>query len=346
MKKLALVTVFTSAACVNTIFFSPLAVSQENMHSDRPQILASLDSAIDAGNTFHKHAEDDHHSRHAVELKSEQAQLDALNKVIPLSDPTMAKVLVTLHPLALIAASVVSLDQLEVLMPPGASPHDFALRPSDIDRIQEADVVFWVGPQAEPYLAGFAQRWPEKRWITLSDFANADQPQDDHYWLSAQIAIKAQQMLAKTLGKDSAFFAADVKDALTYSHVALAPVKNVGFFVYHRAYDHWVYEQGLNQQGYFTMSSERKTGMRTLTEMRAQLLAGNIACVFVGKGVDLGLVEKLTEGANVRQQVLDPLANGISISEHAYGDYLRKLADDALKCLKTPSVSTGTQPTL
>ncbi len=40
----------------------------------------------------------------------------------------------------------------ELLLPVAASPHDFALRPSDARRLQEADVVFWVGPALTPWL--------------------------------------------------------------------------------------------------------------------------------------------------------------------------------------------------
>ncbi|MGV8577623.1 zinc ABC transporter substrate-binding protein ZnuA, partial [Pseudomonas aeruginosa] len=40
----------------------------------------------------------------------------------------------------------------EVLLPDGASPHDFALRPSDIQRLRSADLVLWVGPDMEAFL--------------------------------------------------------------------------------------------------------------------------------------------------------------------------------------------------
>lgn len=39
-----------------------------------------------------------------------------------------------------------------LLVPPGASPHGYALRPSEARALQEADVVFWVGEDLEPWL--------------------------------------------------------------------------------------------------------------------------------------------------------------------------------------------------
>ncbi len=40
----------------------------------------------------------------------------------------------------------------DVLLPPGASPHDFALRPSDAARLSTADLVIWVGHGLTPWL--------------------------------------------------------------------------------------------------------------------------------------------------------------------------------------------------
>jgi zinc transport system substrate-binding protein len=42
----------------------------------------------------------------------------------------------------------------ELLMPPGASPHGHAMRPSEAARLEDADVVFWVGPALTPWLDG------------------------------------------------------------------------------------------------------------------------------------------------------------------------------------------------
>jgi zinc transport system substrate-binding protein len=40
----------------------------------------------------------------------------------------------------------------ELLVPGGASPHGFSLRPSDAAALQDADIVFWIGPQLETFL--------------------------------------------------------------------------------------------------------------------------------------------------------------------------------------------------
>lgn len=63
------------------------------------------------------------------------------------------EVLTSIKPLQLIAAAVQEgVGTPEVLLPPGASPHHFTLRPSDIRRVREADLLYWIGPDLETFL--------------------------------------------------------------------------------------------------------------------------------------------------------------------------------------------------
>lgn len=56
------------------------------------------------------------------------------------------------------------------LVPAGASPHSFALRPSDARALSRADLVVWVGPALEPALSKtIAQLAGGARVITLDD---------------------------------------------------------------------------------------------------------------------------------------------------------------------------------
>ncbi|MCR3958445.1 zinc ABC transporter substrate-binding protein ZnuA [Aeromonas veronii] len=64
------------------------------------------------------------------------------------------EVLTTIKPLGFIAAAITDgVSEPKVLLPTGASPHDFSLRPSDIRNINSADLVVWVGPELEGFMA-------------------------------------------------------------------------------------------------------------------------------------------------------------------------------------------------
>lgn len=40
----------------------------------------------------------------------------------------------------------------DLIVAPGASPHEYSLRPSEASALQEADLVFWIGPDLTPWL--------------------------------------------------------------------------------------------------------------------------------------------------------------------------------------------------
>ncbi|MCC4265436.1 zinc ABC transporter substrate-binding protein ZnuA [Oceanimonas baumannii] len=63
------------------------------------------------------------------------------------------EVLATVKPLQLIANAITQGGKpAGLLLPPGTSPHDYALKPSDLRRIKNADLVVWTGPELERFL--------------------------------------------------------------------------------------------------------------------------------------------------------------------------------------------------
>jgi zinc transport system substrate-binding protein len=52
----------------------------------------------------------------------------------------------------LVLGVTVGVSEPALLVPGGASPHDHALRPSDMRNLQQARVVIWVGPELENFL--------------------------------------------------------------------------------------------------------------------------------------------------------------------------------------------------
>ncbi len=53
---------------------------------------------------------------------------------------------------SLVAALVDSIHRTDVLLPASASPHGYAMRPSEARLLQNADLVVWVGPDLETFL--------------------------------------------------------------------------------------------------------------------------------------------------------------------------------------------------
>ncbi len=64
--------------------------------------------------------------------------------------PTVMTDIAPIH--SLTAQVMGDLGTPDLLLPPGADPHDFALRPSDADRLGDAALVIWVGHGLTPWL--------------------------------------------------------------------------------------------------------------------------------------------------------------------------------------------------
>ncbi len=88
------------------------------------------------------------------------AALLALSSVLvtPFGSAAKAKsalrVAATVAPVhALVAMVTEGVVEPALIVRPGASPHDYALKPSEARALDDADVVFWVGEGLEPWMA-------------------------------------------------------------------------------------------------------------------------------------------------------------------------------------------------
>lgn len=96
---------------------------------------------------------------------------------------------------SLVARVMEGVGSPELLLPPTASPHDFALRPSDARKLNSADAVIWVGEALTPFLEDpihdlatgaetlellETEGWEKREYGDHDDHANDDHDHDDH----------------------------------------------------------------------------------------------------------------------------------------------------------------------
>lgn len=105
-----------------------------------------------------------------------------------ISAQAQVQILTSIKPLQLIAAAIQEgQGKPQVLLPPGASPHYFVLRPSDAKRLDTADLFYWIGPDLENFLPRLLQQrsQPSLAVQSLTDlhlqyFADNHQHEDEH----------------------------------------------------------------------------------------------------------------------------------------------------------------------
>lgn len=98
-----------------------------------------------------------------------------------------ANVLTTIKPLGFISAAITDgVTETTVLLPTSASPHDYSLKPSDVEKLQSAELIVWIGDEMESFLEKSIDKLPKEKVLTLEDVKSIKQlvesakREDDH----------------------------------------------------------------------------------------------------------------------------------------------------------------------
>lgn len=128
-----------------------------------------------------------------------KALLPLALSLLLISPARAVEIVTTIKPLQLIADAITDgAANSELLLPPGTSPHDYALKPSDLRRVNNADLVIWVGPELEGFLAPLLESHPGSLALMARIEAephNHQEPADahDHDHDNGKIVIAHQE---------------------------------------------------------------------------------------------------------------------------------------------------------
>lgn len=280
------------------------------------------------------------------------------------------KVLTSIKPLQLIAAAVQDGVAIpEVLLPPGASPHNYALRPSDVRKVQSVDLVYWIGPDMEGFLPRVlngrtlpsvaVQDLPGMKLRRFAEDSHshaeeADEHDHDHrpgsldahLWLSPVnarvIATKMAADLSAADPANAARYQSNLKafderlDALDLRlKKRLADVEGKPYFVFHEAFDYFEDAYGLKHTGVFSVAAEVQPGAQHVAAMRARLQEVGKTCVFSEPPLRPRLAETLVAGLPVKLAELDALGGYTPATAQGYEQVLEKLGNDLAGCLES-----------
>ncbi|WP_150643486.1 zinc ABC transporter substrate-binding protein ZnuA [Pseudomonas fluorescens] len=285
------------------------------------------------------------------------------------------KVLTSIKPLQLIAAAVQDgVGVPEVLLPPGATPHNYALRPSDVRRVQSVDLLYWIGPDMEGFLprvlkgrslptvavqdlpglklrhfgedsSSHAEDAHEAEHADEHDHDHRPGSLDAHLWLSPLNArVIAAKMAADLSVADPANSdryqrnrkAFDERlDALdTRLKARLAGIQGKPYFVFHEAFDYFEGAYGLKHAGVFSVATEVQPGAQHVAAMRQRLQEVGKTCVFSEPPLRPRLAETLATGLPVKLAELDALGGYTPATAQGYEQLLEKLGNDLAGCLE------------
>lgn len=291
-------------------------------------------------------------------------RLAALLCLMPLPALAAPPLVVTdIPPVHALTAQVMgALGSPVLLLAPGADEHDFQLRPSQMRDIAGAGLIVWIGPELTPWLdrasAGATAtslrllKAPGTTQRAFADAHGADEDHDEdhsgidpHAWLNPRNAALWLPLIAAELSRldpaNAATYAANASAAAAEvaaldAEIAaiLAPAAALPFASQHDAYGHFIDRYGLTFAGAIADGEAADPGAAHLSDLRARLEAGEVACLFPEVQHDPAMALQLAEGTPARLGgALDPVGSALEPGPGAYAELLRAIAGTLAACL-------------
>ncbi|MEN8177706.1 MAG: zinc ABC transporter substrate-binding protein [Pseudomonadota bacterium] len=290
----------------------------------------------------------------------------------PFAQADTPKVVVSIKPIhSLVSGVMLGLDKPELLIPASQSPHSFSLRPSDVRKLQTANMIIWVGEDFETPLTHILessskhtrvielmnqpgiQHLPVRKggvWDKSSHpAAEAESHRhhhdhDPHIWLSINnarfIVNISRDLLAEIDPEHKTKYQKNAQRMLTRLdelddelHETLSSIREIPYMVFHDAYQFFEQQYDLNTVGSIVISPERQPGARRIHQVHRKLQRLEARCIFSEPQFQPKLLMTLTEGTQVKTGILDPVGAYLPAGPDAYFLLMRNLVDNLVECL-------------
>ncbi len=267
---------------------------------------------------------------------------------------------------SLVAQVMGDLGVPSVIVRPGASPHGYAMRPSEAGNLQKADAIFWIGPTLTPWLENAigslapdasatplleAKETHVLAFRTGTEFGPHDheghdhEGQDPHAWLDPRNAQVWLNVISQRLG------ALDPENAHVYRanaeagraaiaaletelETTLAPVRDVPFVVFHDAFHYFEDRFKLAAVGAIALSDASDPGPARVADVRQILQNSGARCVLSEPAFNPSLVQTVIEGSGARTALVDPMGGDIAPGAAFYPALLRNISATLVECLE------------
>lgn len=272
-----------------------------------------------------------------------------------------AKILVSIKPLGFIVFSITDdIVPLDILLPYGESEHNYFLKPSDLRKIRDTDLLIWIGPEIESFLIKPSSILSKKNNLIISEIPevknliinsisknNSQSIKNMHLWLSPKIAniiaLSIYKKLSILIPEKKELFLKNLKifekelnilDKKIYSRFKL--IKTKKYIVLHDAFIYFEKYYGLNNPVFFITSNPViAPGIKIIYKMQQEIIKNNVSCIFLEPQYKYNFLDNILKQYQIKKGMLDPLGNNIILKKNSYITFLLQLSDQYVKCLKS-----------
>ncbi|MEQ6885201.1 metal ABC transporter substrate-binding protein [Salicola sp. Rm-C-2C1-2] len=263
----------------------------------------------------------------------------------------------SIHPLALIVKEVAG-DEADVqsLVPADVSPHHYSMRPSERRLLAEADRIYWLSPELEPFLQGIMS----DQALSQKALALAEAPEsstagngheahhhgtgmDPHIWLAPDraqaMAKRVRESLAgvkdldqEQIARNHNQFRQRLADTESDIEKRLAPLARISLFTYHDAFHYFADHFGLTIAATLTNNPERSPSARHIADLQQALEEARFPCIMTESQLGGNWWRGLDLPQSLNVSRWDPLGGEIRIKVGGYTAFLESLTDAVSRC--------------
>ena len=262
----------------------------------------------------------------------------------------------TIRPLQLIAETIVQEHgSVTAIIAGNRSPHHYTMSPADRVALAEADMLIWIGPTLETYLADFFRRAKaSSKVLTVSEDEGLARHDivagqlDSHLWLNSDNAVLIAELITREVseldpahgasyGRNLDQFRVDINNLNREIEEAVSASPRAGYAVYHDAYQYFEQQFGLQHQFAILEDPEVQPGIRQIVDVRRRFQEEQPACLLLEPDSNPDLVATALGGHELTTVTVDLLGNKISSSragiQSGYIELMKNVAADFLSCL-------------
>ena len=280
----------------------------------------------------------------------------------------------SIRPIAMLLSAVTGDEtSVNILLPGNMSPHDYRLKFSDIKLIKESELFFWIGPNLESGISKAVKTHGTTNIIKLMDIDDLSWPKtttelshshtdhnhghdneyesyegvkdnrDPHIWLNPKNAVAIVATINELLAKkypekkeifeiNTNNFEASLKSLNIVIRERLEEIKHKGFLVAHDGYRHFVDFYDLNQLGVVDLTDDISSSAKHKGNLNK--LIDKTSCIFTDPQHTSKAANQLAKKFDIKSRELDLLGHNVPLGKKSYIDFLSKLSETVVECLK------------
>lgn len=257
---------------------------------------------------------------------------------LPAIPNTKQTILTSIYPVYVIAKNVSGdVFKVENLLPPGENPHEYQLKPEDVKKIQNTDLIILNGLGIDDWLVETISRVNSGKnktirlittnlpLIYISNYASSKSGTipDPHFWLDPTLMMQAASNLSGLLIKLSPQNKMQIEQNLKSFcerllnldkkiKDELSAVKNKSVIFQHNGYAYFARRYGLEIVGYVEEVPGAPSSPQYLSRLIKNARKFKTAAVFGEPCGSNELVKRIAEELKIPYAVIDPLETGNS----------------------------------